>query len=114
MDVCISERKEMKVSPNFVYTKNLSKRELWEETIEVWDYLVESGYHPADFSCGSVTVYVEGFAKLVAQTHGFASVKETNVYKSNSVWIGNIEINFVEFKSEQSGGWTLVEKCEPL
>lgn len=114
MDVCTQQREEMKISSNFVYTKHLSKRELWTETIEVWDYLVEAGYNPADFSCGLVNVYIEGFAKLVARSGGFASVKETNVYRSNSVWIGNVEINFVEFKSEQSGGWTLVESWRPL
>lgn len=114
MEVCISERQEMNVSPNFVYTKSLSKRELLEETIKVWDYLVENGYHPADFSCGVVTIYVEGFARLVNETDGLASVKETKVYRSSSVWIGNIEVNLAEFKTEQSGGWTLVEKWEPL
>lgn len=114
MDLCTYERKEMKVSPNFVYTKNISKRELWDETIKVWDHLTEGGYHPADFSCGSVSIYVEGFARLVKECGGLASVKETEIYKSNSVWIGNIEVNFVEFKSEQSGGWTLVDHWEPL
>ena len=114
MDLCFKEREKMNISPNFVYTKNLSKRELWEETIQVWDYLVEAGYHPADFSCGLISIYVEGFARLVAQIDGLASVKETNVYKSSSVWIGNVEINFVEFKSEQSGGWTLIENWKPL
>ena len=49
MDVCTQQRQEMKVSPNFVYTKHLSKRELWTETIEVWDYLVEAGYNPETF-----------------------------------------------------------------
>ena len=110
----LSRTSRMEVSPNYVYTKGLSKRELWEETIKVWDYLVEGNYHPADFSCGSVTIYTEGFARLVNKTDGLASVKETKVYRSSSVWIGNIEVNLAEFKTEQSGGWTLVEEWEPL
>ena len=30
--------------------ETVPKKELWSETIEVWDYLVESGYSPSDFS----------------------------------------------------------------
>ena len=104
----------MKISPNYVNTKSISKRELWEETIKVWDFLVEGNYHPADFSCGVVTIYVEGFARLVSEAGGLASVKETNIYRSSSVWIGNIEVNFIEFKSNTTEGWTLAELWEPL
>ena len=114
MDVCISERQEMKVSPNFIDTKHISKRELWDETIKVWDYLVETGYHPADFTCGSVSIHVEGFARLISETEGLASVKETNIYRSSSVWIGNIEVNFVEFKVKTREGWALAEDWKPL
>ena len=103
-----------KISPNHVYTKNISKRELWEETIKVWDYLVENGYHPADFSCGVVTIYVEGFARLASETDGLASVTENNIYRTSAVWIGNIEINFTEFKKDRHGGWSLEEGWEPL
>jgi len=102
------------VSPNCVNTRHVSKRELWQQTIDVWDYLVENGYRPADFSCGMITVYVGGFARLVSETEGLASVKETNIYRTNAVWIGNIEINFTEFKKDTHGGWSLEEGWKPL
>jgi hypothetical protein len=102
------------ISPNYVYTSGISKRELWEQTIEVWDHLVENGYHPSDFSCGVVTVYVEGFARLVSETDGLASVTENNIYRTSAVWIGNIEINFTEFKKDRHGGWSLEEGWKPL
>lgn len=105
---------EFKVSPNHVCTNNISKRQLWEETIKVWDWLVENNYRPADFSTGIITMRVEGFAKLTKEADGLASVKETNVYRSNSLWIGNIEVNFVEFKNDLHGGWSLIEGWEPL
>jgi len=114
MEVCIGERREMNVSPNFVYTKNLSKRELLEETIEVWDYLVENDYHPADFSCGVITIYVEGFARLIGESDGLASVVENNIYRTSAVWIGNVQINFTEFKQDRQGGWSLEEGWKPL
>lgn len=114
MDVCINERKEMKVSPNFVHTSHLKKRDLWDETIQVWDYLVENNYRPADFSCGRITMNIEGFARLTGESDGLVSVKETNIYRSNALWIGNIEINYTEFKTKQLGGWTLTELWEPL
>ena len=34
--------------------ETVPKKELWSETIEVWDYLVESGYSPSDFSGGEI------------------------------------------------------------
>ena len=104
----------MNVSPNYVYTKGISKRQLWEETIKVWDYLVEGNYRPSDFTCGMITTHVGGFARLVSETGGLASVKETNIYRSNSLWIGNIEVNFTEFKSNTTEGWTLTELWKPL
>lgn len=102
------------VSPNYVNTKHISKRELWQQTINVWDKLIENGYRPADFSCGMITIYVEGFARLVSEAEGLASVKETNIYRTNAVWIGNIEINFTEFKKDRHGGWSLEERWKPL
>ena len=76
--------------------------------------MVENGYHPSDFSCGVVTVYVEGFARLVSETDGLASVTENNIYRTSAVWIGNIEINFTEFKKDRHGGWSLEEGWKPL
>jgi len=54
------------------------------------------------------------FARLVSETEGLASVKETNIYRTNAVWIGNIEINFTEFKKDTHGGWSLEEGWKPL
>ncbi len=104
----------MEVSPNYVNIKHMSKRELWQQTINTWDQLIENGYHPADFSCGLVTVYVQDFARVVSKTGGLASIKENNIYRTSAVWIGNIEINFTEFKKDRHGGWSLEEGWKPL
>ena len=104
----------MEVSPNYVNIKHMPKRELWQQTINTWDQLIENGHHPADFSCGLVTVYVEDFARLVSKTGGLASITENNIYRTSAVWIGNIEINFTEFKKDRHGGWSLEEGWKPL
>ncbi len=102
------------ISPNYVNTRHISKRELWQQTIDAWDYLIENGYHPADFSCGVITVYVEDFARLANETNRIASTTENNIYRTSAVWIGNIEINFTEFKKDRHGGWSLEEGWQPL
>ena len=43
---------------------SINKKELWKETIEVWDYLVESGYGPSDFFGGEIKMNYQGFKKL--------------------------------------------------
>ena len=76
----------MEVSPNYVNTRHMSKRELWQQTINSWDQLIENGYHPADFSCGVITVYVEDFARLVSQADGLASTTENNTEQVPFGW----------------------------
>ena len=74
--------------------ENVSKKELWSETIEVWDYLVESGYSPSDFSGGEIKMNYQGFKKLVDENGKCARTKETRHYRISAVWIGNVEVNF--------------------
>lgn len=102
----------VQLSSNFVDSSHLSKRALWEETIEVWDYLVEHGYHPADFSTGIVTMRYGGFVRIAREVSGTVSIKESPHYRTSSVWFGNIEINYTEFKSGEQ--WTLIDNWEPL
>ena len=38
---------------------SVTKKDLWRETIEVWDYLVESNYGPSDFFGGEIKMNYE-------------------------------------------------------
>lgn len=91
-----------------------SKKDLWNETIEVWDYLVEADYFPADFSLGVITMRRRGFKKLINENNGCALTKETRHYKVSAVYLGNIEISFTEVKSDDQTGWIIENNWEPL
>ena len=93
--------------------ENVSKKELWSETIEVWDYLVESGYSPSDFNGGQIKMNYQGFKKLIEQKKKCASIKETRYYRISAVWIGNVEINFTEVKVDKDD-WILENDWKPL
>ena len=93
--------------------ENVSKKDLMSETIEVWDYLVESGYGPSDFNCGQIKMNYQGFKKLIEQNKKCASIKETRYYRISAVWIGNVEINFTEVKTDKDG-WLLEHNWSPL
>ena len=101
------------ISPNCVRTNHLKKRELWEETIRVWDWLVENNYRPSDFTCGVIQMEKEGFARLASKSDNLVSVQENRICRTSAVWQGNIEINLVEFKSNLQAGWSLLENWEP-
>ncbi len=94
------------------HERNLTKKELWERTIEVWDYLVENNYRPADFSAGIVTMRYEGFRKLIKVFNNCVSVQETPVYRNSAVWINDIEVSYMELKGK--GSWKTIDKWEPL
>ena len=93
--------------------ENVSKKDLMSETIEVWDYLVESGYGPSDFNCGQIKMNYQGFKKLIEQNKKCASIKETRYYRISAVWIGNVEINFTEVKTDKDD-WLLEHNWSPL
>ena len=117
MEFCTSKGQvmiTMNISPNYVNTKSISKRELWEETIQVWDWLVENNYKPSDFTCGVIQMHKEGFARLASKSDNLVSVKENRVCRTSAVWQGNVEICLIEFKSNVQAGWSLLEDWEPL
>ena len=93
--------------------ENVSKKDLMSETIEVWDYLVESGYSPSDFHGGQIKMNYQGFKKLVDENGKCASIKETRYYRISAVWIGNVEINFTEVKTDKDD-WLLEHNWSPL
>ena len=91
----------------------LTKKEPWIATIDVWDYLVESGYRPGDFFGGEVKMNYHGFKKLVSENGGCASVKETRNYRISAMWIGAVEISFTEIKIDKDA-WFLEHQWLPL
>ena len=93
--------------------ENVSKKDLWSETIEVWDYLVESNYGPTDFFYGEVKMNYQGFKKLIADNNNHARTKETRHYRISAVWIGNVEISFTEVKIGKDD-WLLEDNWSPL
>jgi hypothetical protein len=91
----------------------VSKKDLWRETIEVWDYLVECGYGPSDFFGGEIKMNYQGFKKLVSESGKCARVKETRHYRISAVWVGNIEVSFTEVKIDKDD-WLLENNWSPL
>ena len=91
----------------------LSKKQFWQETIRVWDYLVESGYNPSYFSLGEITMNYQGFKKLIKDEGKNASIKETRYYRISAVWIGPVGICFTEIKRDKDD-WLLEHNWEPL
>jgi hypothetical protein len=91
----------------------LDKKDLWIETIKVWDYLVESGYGPSDFSGGEIKMNYQGFKKLVYENGKCARTKETRHYRISAVWIGNVEVSFTEVKIGKDD-WLLEHNWSPL
>jgi hypothetical protein len=92
---------------------SVPKKELWTETIEVWDYLVESNYGPSDFFCGEIKMNYQGFKRLVEENGKCARTKETRHYRISAVWIGNVEVSFTEVKIDKDD-WLLEQKWSPL
>ena len=92
---------------------SLSKKDLWNETIEAWDYLVESGYGPSDFSGGEIKMNYQGFKKLVDENGKCARTKETRHYRISAVWIGNVEVSLTEVKLDKDN-WLLENNWSPL
>ena len=93
---------------------HIEKKDLYTETIKVWDYLCENGYSPADFSKGEITMRRHGFKKLVKENANQALTKETRHYRLSVVYIGNIEVSFMEVKSDDQNGWMPENNWKPL
>ena len=91
---------------------HLNKIGIHKKTIEVWDYLVENNYHPADFSNGIVTMRRQGFMKLAKEVNNVVSVQETRLYRISALWIEGVEISFTEMK--EPGRWHPTDNWEPL
>jgi len=112
----LTTESRMMSSPEFSsfepHERNLPKKELWERTIEVWDYLVENNYRPADFSAGIVTMRYEGFRKLIKAFNNCVSVQETPVYRNSAVWINGIEVSYMELKDKRN--WIPIDNWKPL
>ena len=91
----------------------VTKTDLWKETIEVWDYLVESNYGPSDFFGGEIKMNREGFKRLVKENGMCARTKETRHYRISALWMGNVEISFTEVKIDKDN-WLLEDNWSPL
>ena len=92
---------------------SVSKKDLWRETIDVWDYLVECGYGPSDFFGGEIKMNYQGFKKLVYENGKCARVKETRHYRISALWIGNVEVSLTEVKIGKDD-WLLENNWSPL
>lgn len=92
---------------------SVSKKDLWRETIDAWDYLVESGYGPSDFFGGEIKMNYQGFKKLVDENGRCARVKETRHYRISALWIGNVEVSLTEVKIGKDD-WLLENNWSPL
>jgi len=92
---------------------SVSKKDLWRETIDVWDYLVECGYGPSDFFGGEIKMRYQGFKKLVDENGKCARVKETRHYRISALWIGNLEVSLTEVKIGKDD-WLLENNWSPL
>jgi hypothetical protein len=91
---------------------NLNKIGIHKKTIEVWDWLVENNYSPADFSNGIVTMRRQGFMKLAKEVNNVISVMENRLWRVSAVWIDGIEISFTEMK--EPGKWHPIDNWEPI
>lgn len=83
-----------------------------KRTIQVWDWLVENNYRPADFSNGVVTMRRQGFMKLAKEVNNVVSVLENKLYRISAVWIDGVEVSFTEMKSKSR--WTPIDDWEPI
>ena len=92
---------------------SVPKKDLWRETIDVWDYLVECGYGPSDFFGGEIKMNYQGFKKLVDENGRCARVKETRHYRISALWIGNVEVSLTEVKIGKDD-WLLENNWSPL
>ena len=92
---------------------SVSKKDLWRETIDVWDYLVECGYGPSDFFGGEIKMNYQGFKKLVDENGKCARVKETRHYRISALWVGNVEVSLTEVKIGKDD-WLLENNWSPL
>jgi hypothetical protein len=102
-----------KISSNFHdELVNLNKIGIHRKTIEVWDWLVENNYNPADFSNGVVTIRRQGFMKLAKEVNNVVSIMENRLWRISAVWIDGIEISFTEMK--EPGKWHPIDNWEPI
>ena len=92
---------------------SVPKKDLWRETIDVWDYLVECGYGPSDFFGGEIKMNYQGFKKLVDENGRCARVKETRHYRISALWVGNVEVSLTEVKIGKDD-WLLENNWSPL
>ena len=83
-----------------------------KKTIQVWDWLVENNYRPADFSNGVVTMRRQGFMKLAKEVNNVVSILENKLYRISAVWIDGVEVSFTEMKSKSR--WTAIDDWEPI
>lgn len=91
---------------------HLNKIGIHKKTIEVWDWLVENNYNPADFSNGVVTIRRQGFMKLAKEVNNVVSIMENRLWRISAVWIDGIEISFTEMK--EPGKWHPTDNWEPI
>lgn len=103
---------EKLISSTFQDSINRNKIGMHKKTIEVWDWLVENDFHPADFSNGVVTMRSYGFKKLAKKVNNMVSVMETRNYRISAVWIEGIEVSFTELK--EKARWNIRENWESL
>ena len=87
------------------HERNLAKKEMWEKTIQVWDYLVENNYRPADFSAGVVTMRYEGFRKLIL---GWDLPLEEQI--KNAETVADLEVLWKRFKPSDDATKELFKK----
>ncbi len=105
----------MKITQTKPLCEPKNKSDLWKETIEVWDWLVDNGYSPHDFGHCEVAMSYQGFQKAITNTNNCVCVKETKHYRLSAVWIGNIELTFTEPKSNScKDNWAMECDWEPL
>ncbi len=88
------------------------RKERWNQTIKVWDYLCEQGYEPSDFSDGVIKVNYYSFKRIIEhETHNSCSTYECTGYRSNCVWCNGIQIDFTEVKQDK---YILCDNWYPL
>lgn len=88
------------------------RKERWDQTIKVWDYLCEKGYEPSDFSDGIIKVNYYSFKRIIEdETYGSCSTYECSNYRSSCVWCNGVQIDFTEVKKDK---YSLCDNWEPL
>lgn len=107
--------KPLNIHYNRPYREQLSQLKTvqkYQKPLEVFEALKIRGYNPADIGPNMVTMRESGFKKLLADYGGKCLVYETKSSRISAVYIGFVEISFVEFKGDE--GWELCENWRPL